>query len=148
MKQGELISEVQTIVDDALNAHRRIEPSWLIHEVIQSHEDIEGEDVPFYRLCAVEHVRDTVRTVLRRYHPDHEEEVDADSQVILPGFERLQRAYFCDTPGGSMLVRLEDMTLEEIDQKIEKYAALELGMRKHREELIRYRSGLEVSLSV
>jgi hypothetical protein len=135
MKQGDLLDEVQAIVDAGIAANRTVPATWLTNEVIESHPDIKGRDVDWYRLCAYEHVRDTVRKVLRQYKglPD-----ETPRQIILPGCERLQRAYLVEREGEQTVVPIDQLTEGEITTKIREYERMAAGCIEHAEELRRY----------
>jgi hypothetical protein len=136
MKQADLIDEIQTIVEVGISANRPTPASWLTNEVVASHPDIKGRDTDWYVLCAYEHVRDTVRQVLRQYKG---EEPESPPQLLLPGFKRLQRAYLVERDGEQSVVPINQLSDREILAKIREYERMAIGCTEHAEELRRYR---------
>lgn len=139
MKDAELRAEVSLIIEDRLEAQEPVAATWLVMQVVSSHPDVHGDDAPFYVLCAYEHVRDVVRSVLRLYEPREEE----DPQGVLPGFERLRRAYLVEREHEQIVVPLHQMTYEEVRLKASEYRSMAFGCIKHADELDRYAEGRE-----
>lgn len=137
MKQSELIAEVSGLVEERIERGETTETSWLTQAIVSEHPGIEGDDVDWYLLCAHEHVSDTVRTVVRRYKPSEEK---PDSQLILDGFERVQRAYAIERSGKSFIVPTHLLSDGEIATKVSELRGMAAGCHQHADELERFRS--------
>lgn len=139
MKQSELIAEIVEMIEAALLEDRVVKTKALTSALLDKHKRIQGFDVPFYLLCAGEHLRDTVAAALRRYkpHPDAEEP-DPQHPLIFPGYTRLQRAYLVERDGASSVVPVGLMTDRELDDKAREYLTIAAGCSEHADEIRRY----------
>lgn len=133
--EKDLIAEVEAAVNSRQCA---IETDWIANLVMSNHRNLSGDDSEFYLLCAWAHVKDAVRVVVRRFKPSPEEA--PDSQIILPGFERLQTKYHMERGGKSWLVPIDELTDEEIDRKVSEYESIGRGVYLHAAELLRYKN--------
>ncbi len=140
-----LFEEVSSIVTGMIEANGSAQPAWVTQQVLKKHKRISGADKAFYVLCAAEHVRDSVRRVLRKYRPDPESETDP--QLVLPGYDRLQRAYLVNRGNEQVVVRIDLLTDEEIDAKIAEYQRMAAGLKKHANELRRYKQKRRAAIS-
>lgn len=134
--QSELIEEIKAVID-ALEDHQPAVASWIVQGIVSAHGDIQGTDKDFYVLCAFGHVRTAVREVFRRYRVAPDEE--PDPQLIMPGFERLQKRYLVERDGDQIAVPIEQLTDQEIDEKIAELERMAAGCKCHAEELRRYK---------
>jgi hypothetical protein len=136
MKQQELMREVETVITERLADGKPTPMTWLVTEVLNRHQDIAGADVPFFQLCGYEHVRDTVREVFRlRKGNEAESEAQAD---LFPGYTHVQRSYTISRDGEQMVVRLEQMTADEIRSKASELRGFAMGAMAHARELDEY----------
>lgn len=140
MKQSDLEREIRDVVETTLAHGDLPRANWLTHEIVASHHPDGAEFPDFDRLCAYGHVRATLRNVIRRYKTVPDEEVDP--QIVLPGFERLQRAYLVEREiEGEVTqipVPLDQMNGEEILAKVSELRRMAAGCEKHALELERY----------
>jgi hypothetical protein len=127
--------EVADIIERRIEAGQETVTSWLVTEVINNHADITGEDVEWYRVCAYGHMSGVVRKVISKYRPT--EEGIVNNQLVLDGFERLQRAYAVNRDG-PMIVPIDLLTIDEIKEKIRELSAIRRGLSQHIKELQRY----------
>ena len=138
IKESRLTSEVSAIVEDAIEAGRVAPASWLTQEVVSSWDSLAESQGHggHYILCAYEHVRAVVRKVVQRYKTTEDE---TDLQLLLPGNERLQKAYLINRDSEQSVVPIDQMSASEIDAKATELRAMAAGCLKHAEELERYR---------
>lgn len=136
MTQNDLMNEVQEIIERFISEGKSIAASWVVQAIVKSHPDVSGADANWYILCGYEHARDSVRQVLRRYKPSEE---GPQEQVVLPGFERLQKAYLVDRGNEQTIVPVQDLTDAEIEAKEIELEIMGRGCYQHRDELKRYR---------
>lgn len=139
MKQGELMQEVSGVIEARLTNNEPAAMTWIVHEVVRRHQGIVGPDSDFYVLCAYEHVHRTVREVLRSRRSDEERPEPAHADLF-PGFKRLQRSYTIPRGDEQVVVRLEQMTPEEIRAKARELRSMATGAMAHAQELEDYMS--------
>ena len=117
---------------------RTLHKQWLIAALMADHDQIQGEDRDFAVCCA----RFTIEQRVDRYFrtTKQSEMEEPSDQLVLPGYERLQRRYICDRNGEQVIVRVHDLTDEEIDLKAAQHRQMGEGHRKHANELERFKS--------
>lgn len=137
---GTIRKEARAIIERAVEERRPTLVNWITHEVLSAWPtlpaDFPGSDR--YQLCAQGHVRRVVGGVVQKYR-NVEKQAAADRQMVLPGYERLQRAYNVVRRGEETIVPLELLTTSEIDAKIEELEQMAVGCMVHAQELKRYR---------
>lgn len=130
---SDLEKEVREIVegggDDEL-------PKALIVDKILAQKTPES-DADFFGLCARAHTEDAVRRFLNRYRGTAKADI-VDPQLILPGFERLQRFYLVERRDAQVLVPVEHLSDAELERKAVDYVAMGDGCHEHARELRRY----------
>lgn len=136
MTQGELLQEVEKVIEGRLSEKQPTPATWIVLAVLAAHQDIHGEDEPFYALCGEEHVRDTVRKAIQKYKVTPE---GAPDQLILPGCERMQKRYLVDRDNDQVIVPVELMTDAELIAKEDELGSMAAGCLQHQKELRRYR---------
>lgn len=135
MKQPSIRAEVRKFIADKIAHKEVIAVDWLTHEIVNSRADIEGEDAPFYRVCAYKHVRDEVKACVDKY--DAKTPV-SDSQLVLDGFEHLQVAYTVERKGITQLVPIDMLTDAELTKRAIEFEDMAKGCRKHALEIRGY----------
>lgn len=133
---NDLFTEVRQVIDRALATGLEAPAKWVAQTVLSNHVGIEGEDKDFFVVCANHHVRDTVRAALRRFKP--EAGAETDPQLVMPGFDRLQKAYLVERHDEQVVVPIDQLTDAEIDAKAVEYERMAKGCMRHAEELRRY----------
>lgn len=136
MTETDLDHEVESFLLGRIEAGETIPADWIATAVIEQHPNIDGEDTEWYRSHVYGAVRNSVRRVLRKFKPTEDE--GRDEQMILPGFERLQRAYLVEREAAQRVVPINQLTDEEIAAKVVEYETMAAGCLKHADELRRY----------
>jgi hypothetical protein len=95
-----------------------------------------GEHSEFALLCTVEHVRARVHSVLGRM----KNRPDPGAELLLPGFEYLQRGYIVERRDQLMPIRIDLMSDDELDAKADEYERMGAGCYKHAAEIRRYKA--------
>jgi hypothetical protein len=135
----QLTAEVQDSIADLITADAKIvSAKALARDILAKHESIAGEDVEFYAFCSLEYLEDCVRLAFNRYKLKPESEARPDPQMLLPGFERLQRYYSIERDGDHRLVPIDELTPEEQSAKVAELRAMGRGCFEHADELERY----------
>lgn len=140
MKQGELMEEVEGVIETRLTNNEPASMTQIVHQVVRQHQGIVGPDSEFYLLCAYEHVQRTVREVLRS-RKSGETEAEPEQADLFPGYKRLQRAYTIERGDEQVVVRLEQMTQGEIRSKARELRSMAMGALDHARELEDYLGG-------
>lgn len=133
----ELTAEVDVIIDRLQSEDApRIHPDWITQEVMGAHQGIEGEDCDFYLCTGRAAVRDAVRARLNRFKASPE--VETDRQLVLEGYERLQRHYLVNEDETQVAVHIEMLSDDQLLQKASEYRAMGKGCFEHANEIDRY----------
>lgn len=136
MKDSEIDTEILAIIESRMTSSLDVAGPWLIHEVVNQHPNIEGDDEDFYRCCAFGHVAARVREALRR---EAQRDNSEDRQLLLPGWSHLHRRYSIERNDQQMIVPIEAMTDLELEKKAAEYIRQSDGLRSHADEINRYR---------
>lgn len=148
MNESQLFAEVSEIVKSKIEAGQVVVQPWLVQHVIQSHSEIQGGDSDFYLLCAHGYLPHVVKNVLRHWKDDPAKQRERDAQMVLDGFERLQRAYLVRRDDDSVLVPINQLTYDEGMAKVREYERMAAGCKLHSEELRRYFAGRQSTVMV
>lgn len=130
-----IYTEVREFVQDRIDAGVVTRVDWLTSEYIGTKADVSGGDVPFYRVCAQNHVADIVKRVVGKYDAKPKQ---ADRQLVLPGFDHLQKAYTVARDGVVVLVPIALCTTEELRGRADEYDVMAKGCEAHAREIREY----------
>lgn len=131
-------SEIRAFVAQKVAANVIVRVDWMTAEYIKTKARADGEDMPFYRACAGAHVADLMRRVVGKYESRPQQ---TDSQIVLPGFEHLQRAYTVVRDGVNVLVPVQLLTNAELEARANEYDAMARGCRAHAREIRSFVAG-------
>lgn len=129
----DLSNEIAAKIEALREAGRPIlHPDWITQEIMEDHQD----DMEFLRCTSRACVREGVRHCLSRFKlvPT----LEADKQIVLPGFERLQEYYMCTREGTQQAVHVDYMTNEELELKAVELEAMAEGCNQHADEIRRF----------
>lgn len=135
---SELVKEIRDMTDSSVHRGVSVNPDWVTKQIIDQHSEITGDDSDFYLCTSKETVRDQVRKQLNRFKLSPDKALMADPQIVLPGFERLQRAYLIDIGEQQIAVPIEKMTFQQRQRKVAELRAMGAGCYLHANELERY----------
>lgn len=138
-KISHLTKEIRAIIDSRIQRNDPVKPDWVTKEILDAHQEISGDDSDFYFCLAREAIRDQVRKQINRFRLTPEQALVVDKQIVLPGFERLQRAYLIEINGDQIAIPIEKMTDAQLQTKITELEAMGDGCYQHATELKRYR---------
>lgn len=127
--------EIRSLVQEKLDAGVCVRAEWFTAEILTAKNRIEGEDADFYVSCAAQILPQIVKRVIGQYDP----KPVTDRQLLLPGFEHLQKAYTVQRGGEVVLVPVDQLTDDEIEARALEYEAMAMGCRAHAKELRVYR---------
>jgi hypothetical protein len=135
MDETSITAEVRKFIADKIDNKQTIQIEWLTQEIINSKNDIEGADVPFYVVCARKSVKEIVKRCVGKYDAMKPQ---TDEQILLPGFDHLQVAYTVERGGGIVLVPVEMLSDGELEARALEYEAMAKGCRDHAREIRKY----------
>lgn len=132
----DLITEIRKLIDEKLECGETVQAAWIATEVTSRHENIDGEDADFHFFCTGHYVRQQVRRALKHY--DCSVDKASDPQLVLPGYECLQRAYAVTREEQQVIVPIDNLSDPEIEAKAAELENMAAGALKHADELRRY----------
>lgn len=135
---SKLVQEIREITDSMMRDGISVNPDWATKQIIDQHNKISGDDADFYLCTSRETVRDQVRKQLNRFKLSLDKALITDPQIVLPGFERLQRAYLIDIGDQQIAVPIEKMSYQQRQNKVAELRAMGAGCYQHANELERY----------
>lgn len=133
--QREIGAKIQWLIK---NNGSVLHPQFIAHSVASDHPDVDGADADFYKCCSFAKLRDEVRQQINRMKVKTEQE-DGSEQLVMPGFEHLQQRYFVDRDGENCIVKINEMSDDEIEAKAQEREAMGRACYAHADELRRYR---------
>jgi hypothetical protein len=134
MDSTSITSEVRKFIANKIASKETVVIDWLTNDIVSSKDEIEGSDLPFYRVCAFKHVRDIVKSCVGKY----DRKPSTDSQIVLPGFEHLQVAYTVSRDGENVLVPVDLISDEELAMRAAEYDGMAQGCLAHALEIREY----------
>jgi len=134
---NDLTVEIEQIIEAFEQTNeRRLHPEYITNAVIDRHPDVSGADAEFYRVMSRAQVREAVRSRLNAFKA--KAEAEADRQLVMQGFERLQRRYLVNEDGTQVAVKVEHMTSKQRQSKVAELRAMGQGCFQHADELERF----------
>jgi hypothetical protein len=131
-------AEIERQIEKHMADGAVLDPVWLTQAIMAQHGEVDGADASFHLCCAREHVRAEVRRRFNRFKLTPE--THSDPQLVLPGFDKLQRYYATERDGEARIVPIEMLSVAEIEAKAGELEAMGRGCFAHADELRQYRS--------
>lgn len=113
-----------------------IDPDVVTEMVLSGWGNIEGDHADAFLCAANLYVRNEVRQQMNRYKLKEEEE--PDSQLVLEGFERLQKWYLVEQHGKPRAITVEAMTDDQLYEKAQELKRMGDGCYQHAAEIYRF----------
>ena len=133
-----LFDEIRRFVDHKINTGQPALVSWVTTEILARKSEVVGSDAPFYLFCARSVIHDIVKRVIGKYNDQSKPGGEKDEQIVLPGFEHLQRAYTVKRADEITLVPIEQLSDKELLARADEYDAMAAGCLRHAFEIRRY----------
>lgn len=133
---------ISSLVSNKIDAGQVVNQEWTVTEILNTYNDISGDDVDFYIIAARHWVNNEVKSVIGKFDP----EIGKDnSQLVLDGFEYLQKAYPVLRGAVRQLVPVEQITDDEWELKAFEYEKMGDGCYAHAAEMRRYKNSRKQS---
>jgi len=133
----DVTNEIRKLVSDRVDAGVIVRVEWLTTEILNMKADVHGDDADFYLACGVDFIKDTVKRCIGDYQPKAATVTSA--QIVMAGFDHMQRAYTVDRGGEIVLVPVDMLTDAEIEARAAELEAMARGCIAHAKELRAYR---------
>lgn len=127
----EVTREVRRIVQERIDSGIAVRVEWLTTEILAMKDKIEGEDADFYLACGADFIKKTVRRVIGEYDPKPE----TDAQIVMDGFDHLQKAYTVSRDDETTLVPVSLLSDMELEARAQEYEAMARGCIAHAKEI-------------
>ena len=128
--------EIRGMVQDRIEAGVIIRVDWFTTEILSMKDKIEGDDADFYIACGVDFIKESVKRCIGDYKPKAAMIIDA--QIVMDGFDHMQKAYTFDRDGEQVLVPVDMLTSDEIEGRARELEAMAKGCISHARELRAY----------
>lgn len=126
-----LSSEVRAFIQDRLDAGLIVRAEWITAEILNAKAEPDCPDADFYLICARAHLSEIVKKCIGKYRAQPE----TPEQLVLAGFEHLQRGYVVDRESVRLLVPTDLLTDAELEARAVEYEAMAAGCRAHAREI-------------
>jgi hypothetical protein len=126
--------EIRAMVQDRIAAGVIVRVDWFTQEILSLKSRIEGDDADFYIACGADFIRDAVKRCIGDYAP----KAMTVPQLIMDGFEHLQKAYTVNRDGENVLVPVDLLTDEEVEGRAAELEDMARGCIAHARELRGY----------
>lgn len=123
------------LVMQKVDAGQRVKMEWTAAEVLNELDNIEGADVDFYLITARHYIIDQVKRCVGKFEVTV---ADVSGQIVMDGFEHLQKAYPMDRGDGRELIPIGQLTDDEIKARSQEYVKGGEALIRHGFELIQY----------
>lgn len=132
----DVMNEIRGIVHERVDAGVTIRVEWLTQEILATKSAIEGDDAEFYIACGVDFIKDAVKRCIGSYEP--KATASQDAQIVMEGFDYLQKAYTVERDKETVLVPVDGLTPDEIEARALELEAMARGCIAHAKELRNY----------
>lgn len=135
MTPTELDAIAHQLIADKIGAGEIVQMHWAVQEVISHQGEITGDGVPFFTLCAKEHVYRVVKKAVDKYD---QPQADDHQQLTLEGYECLQEAYTVERDQERQLVPVHLISDEELLERAKEFRKQAGGLMNHATEIEKY----------
>lgn len=135
-EEQELRKPVFEAVEEAISKRKEVRRDWMVHELVKDRQ-FAGPDRTWLRLTAYYAIKDLVGRAIRAFAKAQEED-ESNPQMILKGYERLQKSYALKRDEEIVFVAIEECTDDELEAKAVEHEAQSQGHLAHARELRRY----------
>lgn len=132
----QLTNEIKEVLNRLAENRQEWRANIITTEIVSNHEDELVGDAYFSRHNNWENTRREVNVVMKQM-ADIKPDADAN-QLVLDGFEKLQKYYMVTRDDERVGVHIYDMSKEELLQKKQELRAMRKGLEIHEDEIDRF----------
>ena len=134
--EEDLNKDIKQLVAHELKHNFRLDPDVIAREIIASRLDF------FANFVVKEFITERVERQLAELQvtPENQARARVNPDLIIPGYERLQKVYLIETTKNWVAMPLDKLSREQIDAQIAELLAIGEGSYIHAEELKLYAS--------
>jgi hypothetical protein len=134
MEDINITAEVHKLIDEKVASGAIVYRDWIAQEILASHDDIDGEDAAWYRVCTFKEICRIAKSAIGKYKAD---DVTSD-QLLFPGFTHLCKAYPLNREGELVLVPVNQCSDDELLKRADELDKMAKGCVSHAAELREY----------
>lgn len=116
---------------------RAIGPGAVVHDVIATFGVHEKQDVR-YQEAMVDYVKRIVAQMINSFKVKAELDDEVDGQLVLPGYQRLQRRYLVKENAETVAVQVQALNDNQLLEKASELRSMGEGCFLHADEIERY----------
>lgn len=134
MNETSVTQEIHKLIDDKIASGVIVHADWVAAGILEIKSNIDGDDVPFYRVCAYRDIVRICKSVIGKFEVTD----STPAQLILPGFKHLCKAYPMERDGMVVLVPVNMCTEAELRARACQLEEMAKGCRAHAREILDY----------
>ncbi|NSX90111.1 hypothetical protein [Agrobacterium tumefaciens] len=134
MDEAKVATEMHEMMDEKLDAGVIALPSHIVAKMLDKRQAILGDDAEFYRVHTFDRLMQIAKRVVGKFRADDE----TASQLLLPGFQHLCKAYPMMRDGEVAIVPVTLCTDEELLARANQLDEMAKGCRAHAREIRQY----------
>lgn len=134
MEDINITAEVHKLVDEKFASGVLVQTHWIAQEILSSHDDIDGEDAAWYRVCTFKEVCRIAKSAIGKFRAED----TTSEQLLLPGFKHLCKAYPMTRQGDLVLVPVDQCSDFELLGRAEELDKMAKGCVSHAAEIREY----------
>lgn len=136
----QLTEQIHGVLDRLAAEGAEWRPALIADEIVRSHDAglAEDDDALFWKHCGYSETRREVTRCINARAGDRPG-APTEEQIVLPGYQHLQRYYVVQRDGEDMGVPVHELSDLEIEAKVALYRAQARAQLAHADELVEYR---------
>lgn len=134
MEDINITAEVHKLVDEKFAAGVLVQTHWIAQEILATHDNIEGDDAEWYRVCTFKEVCRIAKSAIGKFKA---EDITSE-QLLLPGFRHLCKAYPLTRQGDLVLVPVDQCSDGELLGRADELDKMAKGCVDHAAEIREY----------
>ena len=131
MNEDSITPDIHRLIDQRIADGIAVHVDWVARAILADRPHVEGEDAPFYRDCTFKEVSRLVKRAIGKFDAADQ----TPTELLLPGFDHLPRAYPIERSGQRVLVPIERCTDDELQARRDELVAMSDGCLAHAREL-------------
>jgi hypothetical protein len=136
---------IAKLVADKIDAGLVVNMQWASKEILDTYCGIYGPDADFYKIATKDYVADKVKRCIKKYEtPDQA----GRGQIVMDGFEYLQKAYPVERGEEREIVPVSQLTDLELEARAAEYDKMAAGCKKHALEIREYINSRAQSIAI